>query len=260
MTRSTLTTLGSDHLPIIISLSSHARPHRGKARSFTNFRKADWEGYTAESGRIFADTPLPTSCSAGERVFRQILCDAGRHHIPCGYVRDYSGPLPEVVRPLMSERDQRHTDDSLDPAIKLLDQDIQRHIRQEEQDQWRSLLESSDRATDPKRYWSLLRKLGGRSSIPPLNISITFDGKRFLRKLHRHHRVDPSYRPFDERGVAAAIRKSGSSTVHGPPLPPRSAWLGLPDGALQPLCCWKQHPVNLEELRHNPDPEGREAS
>ena len=34
-----------------------------------------------------------------------------------------------------------------------------------------------------------------------------------MRDLHRHHSVDPPYRPFDERGFAAAIRKAGSSTV-----------------------------------------------
>ena len=48
-----------------------------------------------------------------------------------------------------------------DPAIKQLDRDFQRHIRQEAQDQWRTLLWSSDRATNP------------------LNISIVFD-----RKIH----------------------------------------------------------------------------
>ena len=75
------------------------------------------------------------------------------------------------------ERDQRRINDPLDTTIKLLDRDIQRHIRQEAQDQCRSLLESSDRATNPKRCWSLLRKLGGKRSSPPPNISITFDEK-----------------------------------------------------------------------------------
>ena len=59
--------------------------------------------------------------------------------------------LAEVVRPLILERDQCRIDDTLDTAIKLLDRDIQQHINQEAQDQWRSLLESSDRATNPKR-------------------------------------------------------------------------------------------------------------
>ena len=67
VTWSTLTTLGSDHLPITISLSSYAPPSTRKARSFTSFRKADWEGFTAETERIFADTLLPTSCSTEEK-------------------------------------------------------------------------------------------------------------------------------------------------------------------------------------------------
>ena len=39
-------------------------------------------------------------------------------------------------------------------------------------------MESSDRASNPKRYWSLLRKLCGKMSNPQPNISIiSFDGK-----------------------------------------------------------------------------------
>ena len=159
------------------ALTSYAQPSPWKARSYTNFRKADCKGFTAESERRFAETPLPTSCSAGKKVFWHILSDVGRHHIPCGYVGDYCSPLPDVVRPFITEREQRYTDDPLDPAIKLLDQDIQRHIHQEAQDQWRTLLESSHRATNPKRYRSLPHKLGGKRSSPPPNISIAFERK-----------------------------------------------------------------------------------
>ena len=81
------------------SPSFHASPSLQKARSFTNFRKAGWEVFTAETDRIFADIPLPTSCSAGEKVFRHFLVIVRKHHIPCGYVRDYCGPLPDVERP-----------------------------------------------------------------------------------------------------------------------------------------------------------------
>ena len=38
-------------------------------------------------------------------------------------------PLSDVVRPLIAKRDQRRSDNSLDPAIQLLDRDIQWHIR-----------------------------------------------------------------------------------------------------------------------------------
>ena len=50
---------------------------------------------------------------------------------------------------VIEERDQRHIGNPLVPAIKLLDRDIQRFIRQKARDQWRVLLESSDSATNP---------------------------------------------------------------------------------------------------------------
>ena len=153
----------------------------------------------------------------------------------CDLVASGLHNIPDVVQPLISERDQRRTADPLDPPIKLLDRDIQPHIRQEVQDQWRSLLESSDHVTNPMRYWFLLRKLGGKNPLPNIKhfqgdcTSLqqavhclfrptrtgTQNVRRLMRDLH-HHPVDPSFRPFDVRGVAAAIRKAGSSTALGP--------------------------------------------
>ena len=98
------------------------------------------------------------------------------------------------------------------------------------------------------RYQTLLVPTvqAGRQEVePPPNISIAFDGKthsspnaiartfnrqftassaqqdrairRLMRNIHHHHHlVDRSYRPFDVRGVAAAIRKAGSSAAQGP--------------------------------------------
>ena len=84
-----------------------------------------------------------------------------------------------------------------------------------------------------------------------------------MRDLQCYQRVDPSYRQFDERGVAAPIRKACSSTAQGPDglTLLHLCHLGAHGLAfLTPLSCRFQHPGNLEELRHNPDPEGREAS
>ena len=96
----------------------------------------------------------------------------------------YSRRLPRACPPL---RDLIHTDDPLDPAITLLDRDIQQHISQVVQDQWRSLIESSDRATNPKRNWSILCKMGGKSSSPSPNISTAYEGKTHYssQRLHK---------------------------------------------------------------------------
>ena len=196
---------------------------------------------------------------------------------------------PEVVRPLISEIDQRRIDYSLKPAIKVLDRDIQWLIRQEAQDQWRSMLESSDSATNPScASWAarglirvILHQIYQSPSMekpnpvqrrlhePSFSTTCFVQQDRTIRRLmkdhHRHHRVDPSYRPFDNRGVAASIRKAGYTTAQGPdgltmlhlhPLGAHGlafltelfnlsiAWINIP-------AIWKNH---------NPDFKGRKAS
>ena len=72
--------------------------------------------------------------------------------------------------------------DPNDPRVRIgrdpQDRDdlVQRGIRQEAQDQWQSLLDRSNRRTNPTRYWALLRKLSGKRAPQPPNISISFGG------------------------------------------------------------------------------------
>ena len=244
MTWSTHITLGSDHLPILITLSGQTSPPR-KARSFVNFQRADWEGFTLETEVVFASAPPPTSCAQGELLFRSVLVNAARHHIPAGYRKNYTGRLPPVARTLTQERDRLSTLDPTDPAIRPLEVQIQQSIRQDAQDQWQSYLDSCDRSTNPSRYWSFMRKLAGKRSPLPPNITITIGGKecsgpktiaraftkqftttvehqqdplmrRLTRKIHDHHPLDRDFRPFSVRDVEGAIRKAGSSTARGP--------------------------------------------
>jgi len=80
-TWSTHTTLGSDHLPITVDLPG-VTTHPRKVRTFTNYRRANWEAFTEETEREFTDLALPLSCAQGEKSFRRIFCSAGKHHIP----------------------------------------------------------------------------------------------------------------------------------------------------------------------------------
>ena len=239
VTWSTLTTLGTYHLPITVSLSSYAPLSPQKAHSYTNFHKADWEGFTAESERRFAETLLPTSCSDGEKVIRGILSDAGRYYIPCGYVRDYCGPLPDVVRPIFTETDQRRTDDPLTlPSSCWTGTSSGSFTRKRKTSGGPSW--SPPTAPPIPSATSLRCKQGGKRSSPPPN-SIAFEKKKhssskaiaqafnkqftacsaqqdraLRRPMRGHHLVDSSGRPFDERGVTAVILKADSSTAHGP--------------------------------------------
>ena len=142
-----------------------------------NFRKADWEGYKGELETALEYVTRPVSCSQGEKLFRQLAHNAAKHHIPAGYRKNFKGTLPAAAKELISERDSRRETNHADPAIPVLNGQIQHCLRQEAQDQWRDLLHRSDRSTNPGQYWSLLRKLSGKRSTPAPNVSIDFGGK-----------------------------------------------------------------------------------
>ena len=82
--RETEVSLGSDHLPVIISLPGLSLPP-WKKRTYVNFQRADFDGFAREVEERLAVLPLHTSCVQGEKVFREVLHLASKHHIPAGY-------------------------------------------------------------------------------------------------------------------------------------------------------------------------------
>ena len=119
MTWSTLSSLGSDHLPITVSLYCHASPSPRKARpTRTSARLTGTGRDSKESQKGHSLKHLWGSAKlllCWRKCLQRILSDVRWHHIPCGHVRDYYGSIPDVVRPFITERDQGHTNDPLDP-------------------------------------------------------------------------------------------------------------------------------------------------
>ena len=61
-----LTTLNSDHLPILVSFPDNDKRHPRRIKTYFNFKKADWDSFTTESEQLFSSLPNPTSCESGE--------------------------------------------------------------------------------------------------------------------------------------------------------------------------------------------------
>ena len=212
VTWSTLTTFGCDHLTITVSLSSHAPPSPRKSRSYTNIRKADWEGFTVESERRFAETLLPTSCSAEEKVFLRILNDAEDTTSPAVMLG-----ITAALSPMLCDPPSRREISDAPMTTSTLPSSCWTWTSSGSFARNRKTSGGPSRSppTAPKRYWFLLRKLGGKRSSPPLNNSIAFEGKphssskaiaqafngqfaacsaqhdralrRLMRDRHRHH-------------------------------------------------------------------------
>ena len=81
-TWSTHTSLGSDHLPIIITLQTDIKPVLSENRTYINFRKANWEDFEKETEQEFEKLHPPHTVYAGERAFRKIINKVSKSTIP----------------------------------------------------------------------------------------------------------------------------------------------------------------------------------
>jgi hypothetical protein len=244
LTWETLTTLNSDHLPIKVSYQTGGCPPRLQ-RTFTNFHKADWSGFIRESELLISSEPLPTSVAKGEKVFRRVLLTAAKHNIPSGYRKDYIPSIPTAAKHLINQRDEVRRRNPKDPDVARLNGEISEVVRVSKRLRWSEKLDSSSYKQNPNKFWSLLRSLSGKTSRPPKNQPISFNGKartspssisrcfckqytsvgthksnprtrKVIRTMRKQHEIDDTLESFNITMVQAAISASKSSVAVGP--------------------------------------------
>ena len=82
--RQTKTNLGSDHLPILISLQMDFTINHIHHRTIFNLKKAKWGIYRKEIEDKLSKRRLPTNCQTREKILRTIILKAASQHIPSG--------------------------------------------------------------------------------------------------------------------------------------------------------------------------------
>jgi hypothetical protein len=120
--------LNSNHLPMTIALPCELAQSPRTAKTYTNFKKADWPAFIRESEAAFRNQPKPTSVSSGEKVFRKILLTASKHAVPSSYRRECVPGISREASVLISERDELRSIDPTDPGIEVLNQSINKII------------------------------------------------------------------------------------------------------------------------------------
>ena len=238
-----ITTLNSDHLPIIVDLDGwFAEPPSLRIASYTNFRKADWQQFTSETEQAFSDISPPSSCDAGEKQFRRILIKASRRNIPRGKIPNFTPGLTQLARDLISERDDLRATDPANDGIPLLETRLAREIARRKQEIWRETVESCFTKRCSGKYFKILRNLSGKRSLQDPNQPMTFEGKvfsdrrkiamkfakqftrpsphahdpstrRLIRLVHRRFPLERHAAPFTDAAVQKAIHLSKNSTA-----------------------------------------------
>ena len=242
---STVTTLSSDHLPILITSTVDAPPTQGPKRTFINYKKANWPDFTAETEVLITALPAPTSCSCGLRDFNKALKTASKHHIPGGFRRNIIPGLSPEAKAAIARRDNLRASTPLDPSLPGMQAEVDAIICEAARLAWQETIANCDPRANQSRFWALLKSLSGKRNTTAQNQPITFrdrvlckagaiakgfchqftsvpiatpsiSNRRARRSFKRRHPIDPNFTPFSPDIVAKAIQAAGTSTAVGP--------------------------------------------
>ncbi|XP_050325746.1 uncharacterized protein LOC126756594, partial [Bactrocera neohumeralis] len=111
-------TLASNHLLTIFSIEKPPDFVSVVNRSFVNFNKANWDGFTEFTESTFNALPIPTDVCVGERRFRKVIAAATARFIPA------------EAAVLANERDTLRRADPGNPRIRDLNLEIRRMVNQ----------------------------------------------------------------------------------------------------------------------------------
>ena len=175
----TLSTLSSDHLPILIRLQMKSPSNPGLRRTYVNLKKANWDRYRQEVEAALSKHSLPTDCQRDEKIFRTILLKAASHHIPTGRHRLHEEPVPAEILDVMNRRDDLRKRDPTSPELPRMNKDIQNRICVHKRQKWRDFVETMEQKTDVTKLWRTIKGIDGRAKREAENVAITFNGISF---------------------------------------------------------------------------------
>ena len=176
----TETSLGSDHLPIIIKISTTIQPIKNDFRKFVNFNKANWNKFNTITESDFSKLNEPTNVHNAEKEFRKIINKASKKCVPGGRIKEIIPEIPTATANKIKTRDAIRINNPNSPEIAILNRDILKEINQHRKSKWR------EKVTDIKcstKLYKLIKNLNGKKSNSNNNQAIKFKGKYLTSSL-----------------------------------------------------------------------------
>ena len=170
----TVTSLGSDHLPIIITLSSTLKPVLSENRHFINFNKADWHSFQADIDQALENINIPTDVHKAEKIFRAIVNKSSRQNIPGGRIKEVIPEIPTSTKNKILRRDQIRENSPDSVEIAELNREILTEINTHKHEKWINKIQ--DTKTCSSKLHKLVKNLNGKNTTNE-NQSIKFKGK-----------------------------------------------------------------------------------
>ncbi|XP_036340346.1 uncharacterized protein LOC118749652 [Rhagoletis pomonella] len=180
--------------------------YTGIHRTYTNFNKADWNGFAEVTESSFAALPTPTDVHAGERQFRKVVTAAADRFIPSGRIAEVRPNFPAEAAVLANERDHLRQVDPGDPRLRELNLEIRQLVNQHKRTKWEEHLKACNFTSGVSKLWSTVRSLSNPTKRDD-RVEISFEGHAssdpkkcanyFSRQFTLHPSVDKAKRRDD---------------------------------------------------------------
>ena len=195
--------LGSDHLPIHISMTTEIEKCHAPNKTFVNFKKADWASFTSQTEAAFSRTTTNSDVHQSEKTFRNIINKAAKQHIPAGRIPKTFNAMPTQTAKLVEERDKIRRENPADPRIQDLNHEINIKIKEHRQDKWLEHLEKCGPGT--KQLWDTIKSVD-KPPRQPDNQGIMFSKKHFNKPKNLANQFNAQYTPGSETKPTQGFR------------------------------------------------------
>jgi len=207
--------LSSDHLPIMISLTSEMSKQKSEHKKYINFAKADWDGFKRYTEEVFRTARPVTNVHKSEKYFRKTLSKAAKKYIPAGRILKTINSVPTEAAELIDKRDKIRAQNPSDQRLHNLNKDITNLINNHKKQKWQDNITKCQSGS--KNLWSTIKKLNNPTQQPK-NQGIAFDKKivndpkKIATKFNQQYTPGLKAKPRKEsRGVIRTLKKKPSS-------------------------------------------------
>jgi len=199
--------LGSDHLPILTSLTStEVKPERIEApkRVFINFNKADWQGFQQFTEDQFSAVTPTGDPMKDEKTFRMIINKASKRFIPAGRIPLTFNAMPTEAVRMMEERDRLRENNASEEAITTMNKDIQKVVNVYRKKIWTENLKVCDKNTT--KLWGTIKAMN--SPVTPSNQGLNFNNKEVDDPKDMADCFNKQYTPGNDKQATKEFRKT----------------------------------------------------
>ena len=201
----TKTALGSDHLPIIITVNTNIQPSKSDFRKYVNFKKANWDKFQDITENRFNRLPEPENVHKAEKKFRQIINQTSKKTIPGGRIKDVVPEIPTETANKMRERDDLRTSNPDSPDIQSLNREILHEINQHRKSKWKEKISEITSGCSSKLF-KLIKNLNGKNSSSN-NQAIKFKGRYLTSSLEIANSFNKQYSSIIRHESSKTSRK-----------------------------------------------------